>query len=284
MKDNKKYLSSKEFADLCGITKNTLIWYEKKGLLKPKLIGENGYHYYSREQFYDIDLIKSLKWTDRSLDECRFYMDHRSEENFLAMLIEQQNLLEKKITHLTRQRNIVDRSIQDYLSMKSRFSVYPQLIALPEMYFLVKEVTELTPKDYIETLSDLFQIFHSCLKTYGSAPGMFNGAIISRENLLKGNYTVLSYLTLKINAPIPIDACHTMEKGYYATCFHTGDIGKIAETYERLKDFIARIGFEISGDSLENDFINYLHTDDPERFCKEILIPVRKMRSNAAEA
>ena len=276
MKDDSKYLSSKEFADLCGITKNTLIWYEKKGLLKPRYIGENGYRYYSREQFYDIDLVKSLKWVDKSLDECRDYIANRSEENFLSMLMEQQTILEKKIAFLSRQKSIVDRSMQDFLSMKSRLSIYPKLVMLPEMYFLVKKIDDVSPKGYIEALNELFVIFHSSLQTYGSAPSMLNGAIVSYENLMAGEYSRPEFLTLKINAPIPIDACRTTEKGYYATCFHMGSVERIAETYDMLKSFIDEMGFIITGNSQENDMVNYLNTSDKSHFCKEILIPVRR--------
>ena len=34
-----------EFAKLCGVTPRTLKYYETRGLIRPALVGENGYRY-----------------------------------------------------------------------------------------------------------------------------------------------------------------------------------------------------------------------------------------------
>ena len=164
---------------LCNITKNTLIWYEKKGLITPKIIGKNGFHYYSREQFFDIDLIKTLKWADKSLDDCKDYMDHRSEESYSTMLLEQQNLLEQKIAALFAQKRIIDRTIQDYLAIKTRYSTVPKVVTLQERCFLVEPIQENTPRGHIMAFNRLYEVFRSCLSTYGVAPSMLNSAIVS---------------------------------------------------------------------------------------------------------
>jgi len=47
-----KYMTAAEFAAFCGVTKDTLLWYDKQGILKPAAKGANGYRYYSFRQFY----------------------------------------------------------------------------------------------------------------------------------------------------------------------------------------------------------------------------------------
>jgi len=277
--EEKNYLSCKEFLNLCGITKNTLVWYEKKGLLKPEMIKENGYHYYSREQYFDIDLIKTLKWADRSLDDCKQYIDNRNEERYLHMLLEQQKVLEQKLLSVSRRKSIVDGSIQDFLAMKFRYNENPRIISMQDTYLLVKDIEENSPRGYIKSLHDLFEIFHSCFAIYGAAPSMLNGTSVSYQDILDGNYTNPSKTFLKISSPIPHEACRTIKQGIYAICFHRGKNSDIAETYNKLVEFIENEGYEITGDSWESDYINYLVSADSTQFSKEIIIPVSKRHS-----
>lgn len=45
------FLTSGEFAELCGTTKETLFHYDEIGILKPAWLGENRYRYYTPAQF-----------------------------------------------------------------------------------------------------------------------------------------------------------------------------------------------------------------------------------------
>ena len=56
-----KYLSTGEFASLCRTRKDTLLFYDKEGLLKPRLVSENGYRRYHIGQFYEFDMVAMLK-------------------------------------------------------------------------------------------------------------------------------------------------------------------------------------------------------------------------------
>ena len=47
---SEKYYKVNEFVKLCGVTPRTLKYYETHGLLRPALVGENGYRYYSLSQ------------------------------------------------------------------------------------------------------------------------------------------------------------------------------------------------------------------------------------------
>lgn len=68
-----KMLKLSEFAEFCGTTRDTLLWYDKMGILKPAVVGENGYRYYSPKQFFDYDLISTLKQTGNSIREIAEY-------------------------------------------------------------------------------------------------------------------------------------------------------------------------------------------------------------------
>ena len=64
-----KYLSTGEFASLCRTRKDTLLFYDKEGLLKPRLVSENGYRRYHIGQFYEFDMVAMLKESLRRFRE-----------------------------------------------------------------------------------------------------------------------------------------------------------------------------------------------------------------------
>lgn len=57
----KTRLKVSEFARLCRTTRDTLLHYDRRGLLKPRHVGENGYRYYGVEQYWEFDRISLLK-------------------------------------------------------------------------------------------------------------------------------------------------------------------------------------------------------------------------------
>ena len=51
-KKSNSYFTIGEFASLFGISKQTLFYYERSGIFAPALIEDNGYRYYSFEQYF----------------------------------------------------------------------------------------------------------------------------------------------------------------------------------------------------------------------------------------
>lgn len=70
-----KYYKVNEFAKLCGVTPRTLKYYETRGLIRPALVGENGYRYYSISQIDEISAILLFRDYGFSLEEIKTLMD-----------------------------------------------------------------------------------------------------------------------------------------------------------------------------------------------------------------
>ena len=41
------YFTTGEFAKICSVSKQTLIYYDRVGIFSPDITGSNGYRYYS---------------------------------------------------------------------------------------------------------------------------------------------------------------------------------------------------------------------------------------------
>lgn len=101
-----KYLTTGQFAKLCGTSKDTLFHYDRVGLLKPKYVSANGYRRYSPEQFFEFDLIWVLKEAGSSLEDIRGYLSKFDTQRFIATLeekrlelLEQQKRLSAHLIH-----------------------------------------------------------------------------------------------------------------------------------------------------------------------------------------
>ena len=64
-----------QFAELCGVKKQTLFHYDDIGLLVPALVEDNGYRRYSYSQYQDFLLISCLKEAGMSLTEIKDYLE-----------------------------------------------------------------------------------------------------------------------------------------------------------------------------------------------------------------
>lgn len=79
-----------EMAKLSGLSKQTILFYDKKGILKPDYVDpDNGYRYYSADQLDFLDNISMLKEIGLSLDEIRTFMEQRTRDYAVSSMEEQ---------------------------------------------------------------------------------------------------------------------------------------------------------------------------------------------------
>ena len=111
-------LSTGEFARMCNVSKELLIHYDKVGLLKPKVIGKNGYRYYSLKQLYLMDAIRFFLDTGMSMKEVKTYLDNRTTDLFLEAtqagiekMKKQRDVLDARIGMIEKMRCITQRAL-----------------------------------------------------------------------------------------------------------------------------------------------------------------------------
>ncbi len=87
MNNNDTYITAGQLANLHNITKQTVLFYDKNGLLPPAFVNnENGYRYYSTSQYLTLALILNLRKMNVSLSDIRAYLDNRSQQTFERLL------------------------------------------------------------------------------------------------------------------------------------------------------------------------------------------------------
>jgi DNA-binding transcriptional MerR regulator len=99
-----------EVAKLAGISVRTLHHYDKIELLKPANVGENGYRYYSEEDFATLQQILFFKELDFSLQDIKRILENPSFDRRKALSTHKQLLMEKK-NRLERMIESIDQTI-----------------------------------------------------------------------------------------------------------------------------------------------------------------------------
>ena len=109
MKDEMYYIGKVE--KICKISKKTLRYYDKVGVLSPDVVhDENGYRYYSKDNMLSIPVIKYYKQSGFKLEEIKnlIYECECSEieENFREKI--------KELEEVERNLNLKKKSIIDW--------------------------------------------------------------------------------------------------------------------------------------------------------------------------
>ena len=74
---SEKYFTIGEFASLFKLSKQTLFYYERNNILRPAYIDENGYRYYSLEQYFIFDIIINMRKLGIPLKDIAAYLQTR---------------------------------------------------------------------------------------------------------------------------------------------------------------------------------------------------------------
>lgn len=113
----KKYYTAGELARLFNIPKQTMLYYDKMGILKPEFVAENGYRYYSTPQYLTLEIILFLRKMDISVPDIRKFLENRSRDNILRILdrrkeecLQQIDQAQRLIHSLDTYRNTLERS------------------------------------------------------------------------------------------------------------------------------------------------------------------------------
>jgi ankyrin repeat protein/DNA-binding transcriptional MerR regulator len=99
VKDEKTVYRTGQFAEMAGVTKRTLRYYDRFGLLKPSEISESGQRLYAEDDFIRLQQIVTLKFVGFSLEQIKNIMEMH-EINLSALLIMQREWMEEKIRNM----------------------------------------------------------------------------------------------------------------------------------------------------------------------------------------
>lgn len=122
-----------EIAGMHRISRQTLILYDRKGLLKPAYVNGSGYRFYSADQIPRLRLICLLKEMGVTLAKIKSFFDAPSPSGMLSLIDERKRAAEQKIEELELQvEELMQLSgIYEHMDAKLADSGLPHIEWLP---------------------------------------------------------------------------------------------------------------------------------------------------------
>ncbi len=104
----------KQLADLAGVSRRTLHFYDEKGLLKPTSLGENGYRYYDDGALFRLQQILFYRELGLKLEKIKKILDD-PDFDMLAALQSHRQTLQARIARLQTLIQTVDTTIMHWI-------------------------------------------------------------------------------------------------------------------------------------------------------------------------
>lgn len=272
-----KFLSISEIAEYAGVSRRTLIYYDQIDLLKPRKIGENGYRYYSFDQYGEIDAILILKALNMPLDEIRTFLKRRNPEYTQKELLKQREKVTYKIEELEQIREALDGYINRYEKLTEVDFDALALQYRKEEYFVVSELIE--PSDDSSTFQ-IYSRFYSLIQSRDIFSGYPIGFLVDGRVLDEGHIHLSPYRAL---VRIPEERLNlyaenqliTRPAGYYVSGFVRDEIHQLTDFSDRFKKYLKAHDLVIDGDIWELVWQDEIATANREQQIFEVMLPVR---------
>ncbi len=265
------YFSISEFAELVGLNRKTLIFYDQIGLFSPAHVAENGYRYYSYQQIYVITVILTLKNLGMPLREIKAYVGHRDPQKVRAIFEKQNQLIAQKIRKLESLQDMIARRLGAMQEGLSGDTSSLAVVNLPDIPLFTSRPIHLG-KDEIPDAVWL-DFYAACEKQHISF-GYPVGFTINQENLSPGRTHVVSHLWFHLqqgkyaNDAIPGG---TYLQGY-AQGVNPEDTDNL---YQELFAFAQEQGLAIAGNAYEEYLLDEVTTANPDQYLLQISLPVQ---------
>ena len=269
-------LLPQEFADLCGVSKDTLLYYDKIGLFSPELVAENGYRVYSLDQVHTFDLLLLLRDSRLPLKQMKTYLENRNTEEMLSLLRKQSRALKEQIGQLQTLCQRLDFTAQQMERGAQCALDQPAIQQRGEEQYMVVSVASDTLHDRRARMTAVRKFLRLC-RGKGLQGDYLRCAVISKEHLLARCYD-LNYFCVRTGR-FPGPARHdvlliTRPQGQYAVLRHHGAYDSLPQSYDRLMDYIRQEGWTVRGNAYETELIGYICEQEAANYVIEIAIEV----------
>lgn len=273
MGKKKTFFTTGEFASLCKVTKDTLFHYEQIGLLYPEKVEENGYRYYSFDQYFVMDMIGVLKETKTSLNEIKEYMNEKSPQRYLTLLEAKKKEIEEEKRKLERIEHSILQTMTTTKKAIKAVCGQPRIEHCEEEWYIITPVKESywKEKSYLKKVKEHLEY----CKERQIGVDFFIGSIIEKESIFQKDFNI-TYISSRIFEKMEGERFYKKPEGMYAIIEHHGFYDSLEVSYYKLMEYIKEKQYNICGMAYENDLLDYLMVEEEKDYVVQIAIQVEK--------
>ena len=263
-------LSISDFAEFSRTTRDTLLHYDRIGLLSPVLRGENNYRYYSSSQLAIVNVIRTFQQLGMSLEEIMALRDRRTPELANKVFERQIEEIDKKIEEWVRARKLL-------LTLKKAINSVSNIDEKEiTVKFLPAEAIVLGDlNDYSRDRTDydaLLSFYHDMNRKYPDVDLNYPvWATYSQERLKQRDWRHPDRYYL-----YNPEGYDRRPAALYAIGYMRGGYRPNNDLYELLTDYIEKNGYEICGDAYEEYPLNEICATSDKDYLIRVMITVRE--------
>ena len=274
----KKFYSIGEMSDICGISKQTLRYYDSIGLIRPCRHDYNNYRYYTKNELLSVIVLKYYKQMGFKLNEMRAFFEGKMPDIHKKISAS----FEIKIMELTRAKQEIEHQ---YVSVCGWYDLMKESISVVE-----NNITEIAIK-YIEPVQLLFldDYYDKDIKSaiislefanhVSSMKNKIAGPVIINFSSFDGrmrNQPQPVRLMQRTILPCPKECSVTFGGMMMAACYHIGSLETIGDVYHRIRHWAERHNYLLGRESYERYVTDYWTTDNCEQHVTEVLVAVQR--------
>ena len=266
----KDYYKIGEISKIYGIGRDSLMYYEDIGILKP-FRDKNGYRMYKLSDIWRLNLIKELRSLNFPMKKIKEYLDDRNIESTKEILNTEIILIDEKIEELlSYKKNIMKRL--DTISYELRNL---NLYEIDLVYINKRKALELNAnitKD--EEFDFLIQKLQKDYENRFTILGNNNiGSSFCLDKIKQGIYNEFKSVFCFLEDEEEIYNI-IFNEGYYLTLTYRGEYKNNKQHINKMFKYIEEKGYKVISDPIEIYKIDIHETEDINEFITEIQIPV----------
>ena len=266
----KDYYKIGEISKIYGIGRDSLMYYEDIGILKP-FRDKNGYRMYKLSDIWRLNLIKELRSLNFPMKKIKEYLDDRNIESTKEILNKEIILIDEKIEELlSYKQNIMKRldTINDELRNLKLYEI--DLVYINKRKDL--ELNANITKD--EEFDFLIQKLQKDYENRFTILGNNNiGSSFFLDKIKQGIYNEFKSVFCFLEDEEEIYNI-IFNEGYYLTLTYKGKYKNNKHYINKMFKYIEEKGYKIISDPIEIYKIDIHETEDINEFITEIQIPV----------
>lgn len=270
------YFTVGEMASMFGISKQTLQYYNKVGLLSPAFISQNGYRHYSADQYMTLEVIINMRSLGFSIADIKDYLENRSKDRFFRLLKKRNSECEKIISDTEKIRNAV-LSVENALHTDARSRLNQiTLVHKPQ------QIIRITALDSCLTGKERLMLYAAHCRKMFRAPGNSTekhlGWILDAKTFFSPQPSFISKAFFSYAPPLPSSPPlpeTILREGLYLELYFQGTfIGKAKALAKKTGLFLQRNSLSPEGKIFIYPVENHLMTSHTEEYINKIFFPV----------
>lgn len=262
-----------ELSKIFNISTDTLRYYDRIDLMKPEYDENNDYRYYSIRDFFKLSRILFFKNLDISLREIKNYMGNKNTNNLLRLLKKKEEEIDIKINRLVNLKRTIQTKLELLENIEGKLN-HINIKQIPQRIGAFIDVND------VESDYEIKQTFKMNEKYLKISSWLIEGQIytsLSKENMDQGILNKFRYFV----EIVPIDPAlyeqlKIFPENAYVCMAFLGPYRDMGKHYQLLIQWIEDNGYQIAGDSIEKNIVDYDFSDSENEYISEIQIPIVK--------